>query len=183
MIVSVALWFLSMDVALLLLRGHALAWDDEWDFRRHISLGFGLAMILVAWAVDLKAARLGDFGFWLHLFGAATFWGALSSGEGGEFAQAAYCLINIALVAFGLFLNRRIYAVFGMLGVCIYLGHLAYYTFNDVLGFTFALSAIGLAVIFAGVALQRRQRAIGAFIDAVMPAPLRALRPARALSL
>jgi len=183
MIVSVALWFLSMDIALLLLHGRALAWDDEWEFRRHISLAFGLAMIAVAWTADLKAARFGDFGFWLHLFGAMTFWGALTSGSGGDFAQGLYCLINIGLVALAVFLNRRIYAVFGALGVSIYLGHLAYATFSDVLAFTFALSAIGLAIIFAGIALQRRQRAISAFVDAAMPAPLRALRPARALPL
>lgn len=181
MIVSVALWFLSMDIALLLQHGRALAWDDEWEFRRHISLGFGLAMMAIAWAIDLRTARLGDFGFWLHLFGAMTFWGALTSGSGGDFAQFLYCLVNIALVAFAVFLNRRIYAVFGAIGVSIYLGHLAYVTFSDVLAFTFALSAIGLAVIFAGIALQRRQRAINAFVDAAMPAPLRALRPARAL--
>ncbi len=182
MIASVAAWFLSMDLALLLLHGHSLPWDDEWEFRRNVSLAFGLAMIAIAWAIDLKWGRLGDFGFWLHLFGALTFWGALSSGSGGEFGQAIYCLINVALIGFALFLNRRIYAVLGALGIAIYLGHLAYETFSNVLVFSFALSAIGLAIIFAGVALQRRLPAISAYLDAAMPTPLRALRPARALT-
>jgi hypothetical protein len=183
MVASVALWFLSMDLALLMLhRQPAGLWEADWDFRRNVSMIFGVAMIAIAWGLDLKWAALGDFGFWLHLFGALTFWGALSSGSGDEFAYAAYCAANIGLIALALFLNRRIYAVLGAIGVCGYLGHLAFDYFKDVLAFTFVLSAIGLAVIFAGIWLQRRQRAISAFIDSSTPAALRALRPARALT-
>jgi hypothetical protein len=141
---------------------------------------FGVAMIAVAWAIDLKWARFGDFGFWLHLFGALTFWGALSSGSGDALGKAVYCAINVALVALAVFLGRRIYAVVGALGVCGYLGYLASDVFKDVLAFSFALSAIGLAVIFAGVWLQRRQQAISGFLDAALPPALRALRPPRA---
>jgi len=181
MIASVALWFLSMDLALLLLhRQPAQSWEADWDFRRNVSMVFGVAMIAVAWAIDVKWARLGDFGFWLHLFGALTFWGALSSGSGDAIGKAVYCAINVALVALAVFLGRRVYAVVGALGICIYLGYLAADAFKDVLAFSFALSAIGLAVIFAGVWLQRRQRAISACLDAALPPALRALRPARA---
>ena len=44
----------------------------------------------------------------------------------------------------------------------IYLGHLAYDVFKDAVAFSFALSAIGLAIIFAGVYLERRRGAIDA---------------------
>ena len=182
MVASVALWFLSMDLAWLILHRDPGIWGDSWEFRRQVSLIFGVAMIALGWTMDLKWAALGDFGFWLHLFGAVTFWGALSSGSGDEFGKAAYCAANIGVIAFGLFLNRRIYAVLGAIGVCGYLGYLAFDYFKDVLAFTFVLSAIGLGVIFAGIRLQRRQRAISAFIDSSMPAALRALRPARALN-
>jgi hypothetical protein len=183
MIGSVALWFLSMDLAWLILhRQPPDYWDAGWQFRRHVSLAFGVAMIAIAWGLDLKWGALGDFGFWLHLFGAATFWGALSSGSGNEFGKAAYCAANIGIIAFGVFLNRRIYAVLGAIGVSGYIGYLAFDYFSNALSFTFALSAIGLAVIFAGIWLQRRRRTISAFIDSAMPAALRALRPARALA-
>ena len=181
MVASVALWFLSMDLAWLLLhRQPASDWDAEWDFRRNVSMIFGVAMIAGAWTIDVKWARFGDFGFWLHLFGALTFWGALSSGSGDAFGKAVYCAINVVLVALAVFLGRRIYAIVGALGICFYLGDLASGVFRDVLAFSFALSAIGLAVIFAGVWLQRRQRAISAFLDAALPPPLRVLRPSRA---
>ncbi len=182
MVASMALWFLSMDLAWLLLhRQPAPYWDAEWDFRRNVSMIFGVAMIAVAWTIDVKWARLGDFGFWLHLFGALTLWGALSSGSGDFVGKAIYCALNVGLIALALFLDRRIYAALGAIGVSFYLGYLAFDYFKDALAFAFALSAIGLAVSFAGIGLQRRQRAISAFIDSSLPAALRALRPARAL--
>jgi hypothetical protein len=181
MVASVALWFLSMDLAWLLLhRQPATYWEADWEFRRNVSMIFGVAMIAVAWTIDVKWARFGDFGFWLHLFGALTFWGALSSGSGDALGRAIYCAINVGLVGLAVFLGRRVYAVVGALGVCFYLGYLASDVFKDVLAFSFALSAIGLAVIFVGVWLQRRQRAISAYLDAALPPALRVLRPARA---
>jgi AhpC/TSA family len=44
---------------------------------------------------------------------------------------------------------RRVYAVFGALGISIYLGHLADVVFKDSLLFPFALSLIGIAIIAA----------------------------------
>jgi hypothetical protein len=176
----VALWFMSMDLPLLILHQDPSQWDANWDVRRDISIIFGLAMIAIGWFVDVKWARFGDFGFWLHLFGALTFWGALSLGSGDEFGKALYCAINVALIVFAIFVDRRIYAVLGAVGVAGYLGHLAFDLFDNVLVFTFALSAIGLAIIFAGIWLQRHMAAISAAINAAMPPALRALRPARA---
>jgi hypothetical protein len=154
---------------------------DDWELRRRVSLAFGAVMIAVAWALDLIRARQGDFGFWLHLFGAITLWSALAFSESSTaFGKGMFCLISIAFIAFGLFLNRRIYAVIGTIGVAGYLGYLAADVFKDILSFTFALSALGLAIIFLGVAFQRRQRQINAAIERHMPTALRALRPARA---
>jgi hypothetical protein len=56
----------------------------------------------------------------------------------------------------------------------------AHDVFNDVIGFSFALSAIGLAVVFVGVYLERRRGAICAYLDAHLPEFVRALRPRRA---
>lgn len=177
---AVALWFLSMDLASLIAYRQPPDWNGDWGLRLTVSKIVGLAMIVVAWAIDLKWSRLGDFGFWLHLFGAMTLWGAVTSGGGGEFGQVIYCAFNVAYIAFGLFLDRRVYAVFGAIGLATYLGHLAYDVFKDVIGFSFALSAIGLVVIFAGVALERRRRALSLYVDAHLPDVLRALRPPRA---
>jgi hypothetical protein len=135
-------------------------------------------MILIAWALDLKRPEAGDFGFWLHLFGALTFWGAVSAaGDAGEIGKAMYCVLNIALIFFALFLDRRIYAVLGTIGVAMYLGYLAFDVFKDVLALSFVVSLIGLGVIFVGIFYQRRREKISAWMDAMLPPTLRALRP------
>jgi hypothetical protein len=167
-------------IAALIAHGRMPDWELDWELRLTVSKIFGLGLIAVAWAIDLKWSARGDFAFWLHLFGALTLWGAVTSGEGGEFSKAVYCAFNIAFIAFGLFLDRRIYAVFDAIGLAIYLGHLAFDVFKDALVFSFALSAIGLAVIFAGVFAERRRRALNTLFDAYLPEVLRALRPPRA---
>jgi hypothetical protein len=176
LIAAVALWFMSMDIVRWF-GGEAL---DDWELRRRVSLAFGLIMIAAAWALDLLRERQGDFGFWLHLFGATTLWSALAFSESSTgFGKALFCVISIGFIALGLFLNRRIYAVLGTVGAAGYLGYLASDVFKDMLLFTFVLSVLGLAIIFLGIAFQRRQRQINAAIERHMPAALRALRPAR----
>jgi hypothetical protein len=131
----------------------------------------------VAWLIDLTW-RERRFGFWLHLAGAAAFWGSLTMHEGAHEWQAfLYCLINIALVFLSVYLGRRIYAVFGAIGIAIYLGHLASTIFEDSLLFSFALSAIGLLTIGLGIAFHKKQEAIDRWIDTRLPKALRALRP------
>jgi hypothetical protein len=179
LIAAVALWFMSMDIV----RWFGSESIGDWELRRRVSVAFGLAMIAAAWALDLWRPRQGDFGFWLHLFGALTLWSGLAFSESSAgFGKAMFCLINIGFIGLGLFLNRRIYAVLGAIGVAGYLGYLASDVFKDLLAFTFALSALGLAVIFLGIAFQRNQRQINAAIERHMPAGLRALRPSRAFA-
>ena len=176
---GIALWFMSMDIAM----WFTAAPTDFYDFetRRKVSIIFGLGMIAVAWAIDLKRPTGPDLGFWLHIFGAATFWGAMTaSPDSTELTRFIYFLINLALIGFALFLDRRIYAVFGAIGVATYLGYLAYGVFDNMILFSFALSGIGLGVIALGLWLNRHYAALSAMIDARMPAALRALRPKRA---
>jgi hypothetical protein len=180
LIASVAIWFFSMDLAALIVHRHMPDWSSDWELRQTVSKIVGAALIAAAWTLDLKSDDSEGLGFWPHLFGALTLWGAVTSGSGDEFAAALYCAFNLLFIAFGLFLNRRVYAVFGAIGLAIYLGHLAYVVFKDVLIFSFALSGIGLAIIFAGIWLQRRRHAIAVHVDTNLPDFLRALRPARA---
>jgi hypothetical protein len=179
LIAAVALWFMSMDIV----RWFGSEALSDWELRRRVSLIFGLAMVGAAWALDSLRARQGDFGFWLHLFGAITLWSALAFSESSTaFGKAMFCVIGIGFIALGLFLNRRIHAVLGAISVAGYLGYLASDVFANVLLFTFALSALGLAIIFLGIAFQRHQRQINAAIAKHMPAALRALRSARAFA-
>jgi hypothetical protein len=171
--IAVALWFLSLDLAPWVL---GREWDG-WRPRRLVSFWFGLAVLVVAWVVDIRAR--GDFAFWLHLFGLLAFWGGLTSLDSdSELARAVYCLINIGLLALALFLQRRAYALFGGLGVALYLYHLAERVFQDSLLYPFALSLIGLAVLGAGLLLHRHGAALEQALQGRLPQALVALRPA-----
>lgn len=179
MIAAVALWFMSMDLAM---------WFTQqpgdytsFETRRWVSMWFGLATIAFAWAWDVLKGRVPDMMFWIHLAGAAAFWGGLSLHDGGtELQKFLYLMINVALLGFSLFIDRRIYAIAGGLGIALYLGHLASDVFKDMIGFSFALSAIGLAIIFAGLWLNKHRASLSHALSSSLPAPLLRLRPADA---
>lgn len=172
-VAAVALWFLSMDLAGWFTPGRVA----DFELRRDVSFWFGLALVLVAWIIDLRWRSRGDFAFWLHLAGAAAFWGGLSWRESSsEWNAFLYCLINIGLVLFSVLADRRIYAVLGGLGIAIYLGHLAYDVFEDVLWFSFALSGIGVAIIGLGLLYHKHHDALIRAVDAWLPEAVRARR-------
>jgi hypothetical protein len=176
LIIAFALWFMSMDLTPWIV-GRT---DFTWDERRMVSLWFGLAVLVVAYVVD-RRERGGDFAFWLHLFGLMAFWGGLSlTNSGSELGKFLYFVINVGLLLMSVLLGRRVYAVFGTLGIAGYLGHLSYKVFRDSMMFPFALSLIGIIVIALGLLYHRKQAAIGAWIEANIPESVRRLRPAHA---
>jgi len=176
-IMAMALWFLSMDLTPWIFHTR----DFTWEMRQEVSLWFGLAVIVVAWAIDLKRWKAGDFGFWLHFAGVLAFWGALTSMDSdSEAGKFLYCLINVGMVLLSVYLMRRIYAVVGALGVCFYLGYLADEVFQDSLLFPLALSAIGIAVIGVGIWYVRKREQITQFISHLIPPSLQHLRPVHA---
>jgi hypothetical protein len=172
-LIAVALWFMSMDIAPWITD----ATLGDWEMRRKVSIWFGLGVIAVAWVVDCRA-RGGDFAFWLHLFGIITFWGAVTATSAGSmFDKALYCAMNVGLLFLAVFLGRKVYAVFGVIGIAMYLGDLANKVFKDSLLFPFALSLIGIAVIAAGLFYYRHQDRITAWLEASMPDVAKSLRP------
>jgi hypothetical protein len=76
-----------------------------------------------------------------------------------------------------IFLDRRAFLVFGALGVFAYLGHLSYEVFKDSMMFPFALSVLGLLIIFLGIKYQRNHVTIEAAILNFLPGGLKNLRP------
>jgi hypothetical protein len=179
-VAGVALWFMSMDLALWFTRSPD-SYSNDFETRRFVSMLFGIGMILAAWMADVMRRDGPDLPFWIHIFGAMVFWGGLTLHDGGtELQKVGYLLINVALIGLSLFLNRRIYAVVGALGIAAYLGHLAYDVFQDVILFSFALSAIGLAVIFLGLWLHRNRATLLAGLDQSLPPGLKRLRPLHA---
>ena len=174
--IAVALWYLSMDLFPLLMG----VGDYDWEVRKWISLFFGLAMLVGAYAVDLRG-RDDDFSFWIYCFGLLAFWGGLSLMESGsELGKFLYGLINVVLIGLSLLLRRLMFVICGALGVTGYIGHLAYRVFEDSILFPFALTFIGLAIIALGVIYQRNRRQFEGLVAQRLPARWLALVPPRA---
>lgn len=182
---AVTLWYLGMDlVPALLLQadGGTDNWLGEagWALRQRITLAFGMLMLLLAFFVDLRTRHGKDYAFWLYLFGLMTFWGALSSmGSGALSGKLVYLALNFALVLTGAILGRRVFAVFGGIGIALVLGNLSWTLFKDSFAFVALLSLLGFALIGAGVWWSRHEASISARLRDFLPQDLRELLAAR----
>lgn len=167
--IAVTLWYLSMDLSPLLFQDYL-----DWEMRRLVSLYVGLLITGLAFWVDVRRDRRHsqqDYAFWLYVFGVMTFWGAMSlTDSSSELAKFGYLCINLLLMGVGLVLLRRVFVVFGGLGVAMYLGHLAYDTFKDSMIFPLLLTFIGLGVVYLGVLWQQHETRIHTYLFNSLPA-------------
>lgn len=144
--VALVLWFMSMDLTPILFQGDG----SIYEHRKWMSLLFGLCMIAGCYGIDRRTKD--DFTFWGYLFGCIAFWGGLTLLEGEhELSRFIHFAINVALIVLSLFLDRKVFLVFGVFGVVIYLYHLSSHLFEDSLLFSVALSAQGVLLVYLGI--------------------------------
>jgi hypothetical protein len=175
--VAVTLWYMSMDIVPFL----SASGDYDWQLRKLVSVYFGIVMTLIAFWIDVRNRTRLDFSFWLYLFGVGTFWGGLTSMHSdSEINKLIYCLINLGMIAIGAILNRRVFAVFGGLGVASYLGYLSWQVFRDSMLFPFALTALGFGIVYCGILWQRHEQRLSHALRAVLPGAVRELVERRA---
>jgi len=149
-----ALWYMSMDFT-------GLIFGKSWTFRQLciVSAIFGLLMLLGAYSLEGKGEL--DFSFWGYLFGLLAFTGGLSLMESNsEWSKFGYLLIHVALVGISLFLKRKVFVIFGAIGIFGYLCNQAYTHFRNSVAFPFVLSAIGIALIFLAMQYKRNEIAL-----------------------
>lgn len=172
--VAITLWYMSMDLTPFLFGADATGFFS--DRRKLVTIWFGIAMIFFSFLVDMRSTRSKDYAFWLYVFGVLTFWGGLTSmNSNSELSKFLYLCVNLFLIAVGAALSRRVFALFGGIGVSLYLGHLSHTVFKDSMLFPVALTAMGLGVVAAGVVWQRHEAAIGAYLRVFLPTSLRDL--------
>jgi hypothetical protein len=180
---AVTLWYMSMDLARFIVLPDRPGWS-EWQYYRDFSMVFGLGMLAVAVWVDIRArqafAEGKDYAFWLYLFGTIAFWTGLTmQNSGSELGKFIYFLINVALVAAGATLGRRVFAVFGGFGIAVYLYHLADKVFADSLLFPIALTGIGLGIVGAGILWRNNEARIANRLRGYLPSALREMLQSR----
>lgn len=148
--VAYALWYMSMDVT-------AFLFHANWTFHQQcwISIAFGAIMLLTSFVADQK--RPEDYAFWGYLFGMLTLWGGLSLlVSGNEWGKLIYACLNCGFVIISVLLDRRVFLIFGALGIFGYLTDLAHTLFRDSIFFPFALSVVGIVMIGIGVLIQKK---------------------------
>src|SRR5690554_5134018 len=173
--IAVTLWFLSMDLTVMLAGG-----DYSWELRKLVSLYSGLLMIGLAFWIDVRSRHQADYAFWVYIFGVMAFWGGLSSQHSdSELSKFIYLCINLFMIGVGVVLIRRVFVLFGALGSCSYLAHLASGIFEDSWLFPISLTLIGLGIIYIGVLWQKHEQAITQTLRSMLPSALRELLEAR----
>jgi hypothetical protein len=170
--IAVTLFYMGMDIvpAILMQTDIGVFSDAGWLLRKKITLAFGALMLLLAVMVDLRTRTEKDYAFWLYLFGTMTFWGALSSlGDGALSGKLIYLAINFALILLAAMLQRRVFAVFGGIGVAMVLGDLSWNLFKDSFAFVAMLTVLGFALIAAGMWWSKNERRMCAHLRHLLP--------------
>jgi hypothetical protein len=149
-------WYLSMDITRLISKNHnAWEWGDNIQI---VSTLIGLGMLTLG--VFLQRNTKRDYSFWFYLFGHLIILGHLSSLT--LYKEGALGLVYIGtyltFVVVSVWLQRRVFLVFGAAGCYGYLSYLAFQVFNGALGFVFALGSIGLLIVLTAVGYQKYAR-------------------------
>jgi hypothetical protein len=149
--IAITLWYMSMDLTPLL-----FGEENYWQMNQFVSLWFGLIIVLLAIWIDIRSAKKRDYSFWLYIFGVIAFWGAMTSMHSDdEFKKFIYLCINLVMVLVGSILSRRVFTIFGAIGITCYLGYLSYNVFRDSLLFPLFLTILGLGIVYLGIIWQK----------------------------
>ncbi|MDQ3502922.1 MAG: hypothetical protein M3486_04790 [Actinomycetota bacterium] len=163
--VSVGVWH-RYRAPFLLLPTAIAGWFATMDFASAVGGEAGGAPVsALATAVLLSIGVLLDLrglrgeGFWLHLSGLASLaWtlGRVDVDTGGRMLLVG--LAGVAVVAAGVYLERRVQLSFGALFIFTALSHLAFEVFGGSPMFALSLGAVGVLIVVGGISLDRSGR-------------------------
>lgn len=170
---ALSLWSMSMDLAILFFGKEYSGFEG----REMVSRIFGLLFLSISYFVDKKFKKI-DFAFWSYLSGMLTFWVALlMMNRDSEVVNFIYFLLNIGFIILSVYLYRRLFAVFGVIGVLLYIGHLAWVVFKDSYAFPIVLTFLGALIIMLGIKYQRNKDKFESKIEGLLPTFLLKWRP------
>lgn len=156
-----AMWYLSMDIVPLCVGNTG---EPTWIMRSWTSLVFSFLLVGAALKYDGKYKE--DFSGWLYIFGSTMLFFAVISVLsnyklfGNEIVFLLFGLGSFLYMITSILLQRKVFMVWGALGVISYLGHLAYSLFKDSAMFPLSLIVLGLLIIFGGMYYTKNCNAI-----------------------
>ncbi len=148
-------WFLSMDLTRMLAGSGDWTWGDR---EQAISTLMGMAMLGLGIFLQRRASR--DYSLWLYIFGhliILSHLGSLTLSKEGVLGLV-FLAVYLSFVVASVWLQRRVFLVFGAIGCYAYGSYLAFHVFQGALGFPFAMASTGLLIVLSAVADQRVAR-------------------------
>ena len=143
-------------------------------------ISYGILFLLTAFIVDILTRKSKDFAFWIYLFGLISFWSSLTLIDSASFTgKIIYLAINFFLVFVGAILGRRVFAVFGGIGITIELSMMSFDLFPNPFIFVILLTVLGFTLILAGIFWSKYERRITIHIRMKLPTSLRELLESR----
>ncbi len=161
---------LPVAIALPLTIGHAMPLfldpDIVGDMVGWVALVSGVVLVACGYWVDRHPRDDEDYAQWVYLVGLFTLvfavlveWHAMGN------LRHALPVLAVGLFALSLLLHRPTFAVFGALGVFVYLAYLAFDVFRTAMSFPIVLATFGISVIVITVSLQRRYPALARQVE------------------
>ena len=109
---------------------------------------------------EVEKPNAGSNNQWFYLFGhiiVLCHFAALALDDEG-ILSLLFIIVYLAFVVASVWLQSRLFLVFGALGSYGYLCYLAFEIFDGALGFVFALAFVGLIVVLSAVGYQKYAR-------------------------
>ena len=155
LLIAFWMWFLSMDLTRWITQSNSWSWSDV---EQTVSAVMGAGMLLLG--VFLQRQAKQDYSAWFYLFGhliILSFFSSLTLDREGILGLV-YFAIYLSFVVASVWLQRRVFLVFGAFGCYGYLSYLAFQVFDGEMGFVFALGGIGLLMVLSAVGYQKHAR-------------------------
>lgn len=145
-------WFLSMDMTRWMSQSTYWTWSDGEQIASTLTGGGMLAVGII-----LQRKTKQDYSFWFYLFAHILILihlSALTLNREGILG-IVYFVVYLSFVITSVWLQRRVFLVFGAIGCYSYLSYLAFRVFEGSLGFVFASGSIGLLIVLTAVGYQK----------------------------
>jgi hypothetical protein len=162
-----SLWWLVIHYFLLNFDNKINSTDEKI-----VSCIIGLITLIISYFVDRKYKEF-DFAFWGYLVGIISIWGVLIS----DFLEFYYLVLNIFFMIISIYLRRKVFFAFGVIGAFGQLAHSFYVIFKGSFMLPLAVAIIGFLIIFLGIKYQRNRQKIEAFVENLFPRFLLKWRP------
>ena len=152
LLIAFWMWFFSMDLMRLLEQSKNYEYSQTEQI---ISVLIGLGMLAIGIYLQRRATK--DYSLWLFIFGHIIILSHMTPLTLANESSLGLVFITVYLifVVFSVWLQRRVFLIFGAIGCYGYLSYLAFQVFGGELGFVYALASIGLVIVLSAVGYQK----------------------------